>query len=91
MGEQRNLTEENVKELSAKLEKMQETNPDLEYRFFNQDEEQSDDGKDGPTIRDVLDRITVLENRIQLIFGDHFMVNGKFTTPDRAMKNMFRK
>ena len=38
MGEQRNLTEENVEELKKHLKLMQETNPDLEYRFFKQKE-----------------------------------------------------
>ena len=36
MGEQRNLTEENVDELKKHLDKMQKSNPDLEYRFFAQ-------------------------------------------------------
>lgn len=36
MGEQRNLTEENVEELSKKLKEMQKENPDLTYRFFEQ-------------------------------------------------------
>jgi len=39
MGEQRNLTEENVEELKASLEKMHEENPNLKYRFFEQSEE----------------------------------------------------
>ncbi len=39
MGKQRNLTEENVEELKAKIAKMQETNPELEYRFYEQDQE----------------------------------------------------
>ena len=36
MGEQRNLTEENVEGLRAVLDKMQESNPELEYSFFKQ-------------------------------------------------------
>jgi len=36
MGEQRNLTPENVEEARALFEKMQETNPDLEFEFFRQ-------------------------------------------------------
>ena len=36
MGEQRNLTPENVEEVKAKLEQMAKTNPDLKYRFFKQ-------------------------------------------------------
>lgn len=34
MGEQRNLTEENVEALKKQLDEMQENNPDLTYRFF---------------------------------------------------------
>lgn len=78
MGEQRNLTEENVDELQAQLEKMKETNPELEYKFFEQGEGQPDDGKDEPTLRTILDKIQVLENKIQLIFGDHALVKGQF-------------
>ena len=41
MGEQRNLTEENIAELKKHLDKMKEANPDLEYRFFEQLQEVS--------------------------------------------------
>ena len=36
MGEQRNLTEENVKVLTKTLKEMQTENPGLEYRFMAQ-------------------------------------------------------
>ena len=39
MGEQRNLTDENVTELKEHLERMQKDNPDLMYRFFPQHKE----------------------------------------------------
>jgi len=39
MGEQRNLTEENVTDLIEHLKKMKEANPDLEYAFFKQTEQ----------------------------------------------------
>ena len=42
MGEQRNLTEDNVKELRAQLLKMQEDNPDLMYRFLKQDKKETE-------------------------------------------------
>lgn len=42
MGEQRNLTEENVSELTKHLKRMQEDNPYLKYRFFDQDREESE-------------------------------------------------
>jgi len=34
MAEQRNLTQENVKELKTIFKRMQEENPDVEYWFF---------------------------------------------------------
>ena len=36
MGEQRNLTEENVEELRDRLEKMAITNRELSYAFYKQ-------------------------------------------------------
>ena len=36
MGEQRNLTEENVEVLTKELREMQKDNPELEYEFFKQ-------------------------------------------------------
>ena len=42
MGEQRNLTDENVSELRKHLERMQKQNHELEYRFFDQAKEESE-------------------------------------------------
>jgi len=39
MAEQRNLTQENVKEVKRIFKQMQEENPDLEYWFFPQKQE----------------------------------------------------
>ena len=80
MGEQRNLTEENVDELKEHLERMQETNPELEYRFFIQEEEPK---KEPPDVRTSLDEIRddvdALYRKIDLIFGDHVLIQGRFT------------
>ena len=81
MGEQRNLTRENVDELRERLEKMQEGNPDLEYRFFSQAEKESKpEWKSGHTelIKGLLDKIESLERKIDHIFGDHVLIKGQF-------------
>jgi len=41
MGEQRNLTEDNVEVLTKYLKEMKETKADLEYQFFKQFEKPS--------------------------------------------------
>ena len=78
MGEQRNLTEENVEELKEKLNKMKETNPDLKYRFFPQTEETAP-YEEKATITVVLEKLETLDRKIDLIFGDHVLVRGRFT------------
>ncbi len=84
MGEQRNLTEENVEELSAQLEKMQETNPDLEYRFAEQikdraTEEQSEEPQQQwLTLMDVYDKVLELDRKIDRIFGGYVLIDGQF-------------
>ena len=75
MGEQRNLTEENVEELREQLEKMQKTNPDLEFRFFEQAEPEPMHDK---TITKIYDKLLELERKIDHIFGDHVLIKGQF-------------
>lgn len=62
MGEQRNLTEENVEELKAKLEKMQEANPDLEYRFFQQEPEPQDEQ---PSNKKIFEKLEAIERQLK--------------------------
>ena len=79
MGEQRNLTEENVEELKTQLEKMQESNPDLEYRFFPQEETAQGDAPDQITIlKEILAEVKGLRNFFKLTFDNHVLINGKF-------------
>jgi hypothetical protein len=75
MGEQQNLTEENVTELKKQLDKMQETNPDLQYRFFPQNE-----GQDRPAVShtEILEKLESIERYLKMIFDGHFLINGKF-------------
>lgn len=42
MGEQRNLTEGNVRDLEAKLKAMKKSNPNLMYRFLKQDKKETE-------------------------------------------------
>ena len=76
MGEQRNLTEENVEELKAKLEKMKFNNPDLDYRFYNQNspvEKFNDE-----ILKEVLEKMDALDRKLDLIFDGHVLMNGEF-------------
>jgi len=75
MGEQRNLTEENVAGLTKQLEKMQETNPDLEFRFFNQEDEPQEDQ---PSNKKILEKLEALEWKIDHIFDGHVLIDGQF-------------
>lgn len=79
MGEQRNLTEENVSELREHLEKMKKDNPKLEYRFFPQDEKPEPDQPDTITIiKEIQEKLEMLERKIDLIFSDHFLKDGQW-------------
>lgn len=73
MGEQRNLTEENVDILKEQLEKMKTDNPDLEYRFFKQDVP-----KVSVDMSMILEKIEALDKKIDRIFGDYVLLDGKF-------------
>ena len=80
MGEQRNLTQENVKELTGVLDKMKETNKELEYRFFNQNEEQTEpDAPDMITLlKEIKNKVDALERKVSIIFDGHVLINGSF-------------
>lgn len=73
-----NLTEQNVDELQKVFENMKQGNPDLKYRFYDQEKKQLD-------ISDIQNRISVLEEKIDtltrkidLIFGEAVLINGRF-------------
>ena len=72
MGEQQNLTEENVEELRAELEKMQEGNPELKYRFFPQGEDEQ------PSNKKLFEKIEDLERLIKITFDGHVLIDGQF-------------
>ena len=77
MGEQRNLTEDNVEELREKLMEMQKENPELEYRFFEQTEE-SEPQDEQLTIKTLFGKLVEIEQKINHIFDGHVLINGEF-------------
>ena len=79
MGEQKNLTEDNVSELRERLEKMKEENPDLEYRFFRQDQEQPDSVDTITLVKELTTKVDNLNTKIDRIFGNHILMDGLFT------------
>ena len=79
MGEQRNLTEENVEELRARLKRMQQDNPDLEYRFFQQNEITKSNALNTITIvKEIREKVNSLECKLDLIFDGHVLIDGAF-------------
>lgn len=75
MGEQRNLTEENVEALKEKLDAMQKDNPGLEHRFFDQDKEPDDQ----PSNKAIFEKLEAIERQIKMIFDGHVLIDGRFT------------
>ena len=80
MGEQRNLTEENVTELRELLDKMKEGNPDLEYMFYKQREDREQIQESEPDVSNdrILAKLEAIERQLKLIFDDHVLINGQF-------------
>ena len=72
MGEQRNLTKENVDELEMVLNRMQKTNPDLQYNFYEQEPKRV-------TLDQIYEKLLDLERKLGFIFGDYALVDGKWT------------
>lgn len=75
MGEQRNLTEENVDELKTHLERMQKDNADLNWEFFQQE---GIEKEEQPSRRELLNAIEELDRKIDRVFGEHVLVDKKW-------------
>jgi hypothetical protein len=81
MGEQRNLTEENVEDLKKQLERMKVDNHDLEYNFFEQKkftETLASETNPYPSNKDIMDKLESLEHKIDMIFDGHILLDGEF-------------
>jgi len=60
MGEQRNLTGENVEELRKHLEAMKKKNTDLRYSFFEQSEKDEQ-----PSNKEIFEKMEEIESLIR--------------------------
>lgn len=65
-----NATEENIKELQAKISDMVQTNPALEARVFPMDEQ--------PTNAKIFEKLESVERLLKHIFDGHVLINGEF-------------
>ena len=78
--EARNLTQENVKDLDAVMKDLQEDNPDLSYKFFNQNDGLVVEQNIQIDIERLEKKIDILQSKINLIFGDQVLMNGYWKT-----------
>jgi len=80
MADQRNLTQENVKEVKRIFKQMQEENPDLEYWFFPQKEKTKSDTLELITIaKEIKEKLAdSLEQKSELKFDfdGHVLLDG---------------
>jgi len=77
MGEIRNLNEEDVEELKAKLMEMHTKNPDIESRFFDQENEPSREELMTELIS-LGARLRAMEIKFDRVFADFVIMDGKF-------------
>jgi len=78
MGEQRNLTEDNVNELKESLDKMKKDNPDLEYNFYNQDQKKGDAEDLITIVKGIRNKLETFDRKFNLIFDGHVLIDGIF-------------
>lgn len=79
MANVENLTEQNVGELQKVFEDMKQGNPDLRYKFYNQNENIEPDAPDMESrISALEEKIDTLTRKIDLIFGKAVLINGRF-------------
>ena len=78
MGEQKNLTDENVEELRAHLDKMKMGNPELTYSFYSQPRVELNPEYVVSSLDEIKDTLATLERKIDLIFDGHVLLNGVF-------------
>ncbi len=83
MAELQNLTEDNVSELKKFfVDKIQPMNPEASLRFVAMaetfDEAYSGNMDSKKEIQELKEKVEALSNKIDHIFGDSFLYNGKF-------------
>lgn len=82
--EARNLTEENVDDLKANLLDMQKENPALEFREFKVKKEDFD--MFCQQQETIIKKLDDLNAKLQMIFGDSALVDGRFVDVNADLK-----
>ena len=74
--EAHNLTQQNANDLEKQLKDMMQENPDLHYRFFEQEGKEPTETE--KTLAKIQSDLTELKIKIDLIFGNAVLINGRF-------------
>jgi predicted metal-binding transcription factor (methanogenesis marker protein 9) len=76
----KNLTDENVTEFKSLADKLKETNPDLMYKTFMQEDDLSNE--EYKSLRTQVDELAAImcetQQMIKNIFGGSVLINGQF-------------
>ena len=74
----KNLRDEDVNELTDLVDKLKETNPEIESRVFKM-KDVLEEAKDREIqLQEVLDKLDALDRKLDLIFGTHVLIKGQF-------------
>jgi hypothetical protein len=72
-----NLNEKNVEEIEQAIKEMKEHNPDIISKTFSMDELLK--GKaENEMLQEIADKVDAIGRKLDLIFGEHKLINGKF-------------
>lgn len=74
----RNLREPDVEALQEKVRELQRENPDIRSRLFGIPEEDHNHVEILEKLNRLEDKLDALTRKIELIFGDSVLINGRF-------------
>lgn len=72
----RNLSDVNVEQIEGLIRELQQDNPAIRTRVFDQTKEQED--KLNQRLDDIEEKVDSLAAKIDHVFGDHFLLDGRF-------------
>ena len=78
MANIKNLQDQEVEKLKEILGEMKQDNPDLDYKFFRQDEKSQPMPDAESRIAALESKIDTLTRKINMIFGSNVLIDGKF-------------
>lgn len=83
----KNMTDQNVNEIAAVIEKMREDNPAIDAKVFTMEDWEKKNlinekiDKTGEQLKLIAERFDALETKINHIFAGHVLIDGKFIQP----------